>query len=79
MTTLVSLAPLRYIELFFSMLGSIYCFQEKPPYTLWGGLLIVPAVLSIIYEQRTQQAIKCKLQVRSVKKTKADKPNLLNG
>ena len=66
MTTLVSLAPLRYVELFFSMLSSIYCFQEWPPYALWGGLLIVPAVLAIIYEQQTQE-VNCKLQIRGVK------------
>lgn len=68
-TTLVSLAPLRYIELFFSMLSSMYCFQESPPYVLWGGGLIVPAVLAIIYEQQAQ-GVYGKWQLRGVKKTK---------
>lgn len=77
MTTLVSLAPLRYVELFFSMLGSIYCFQEQLPYRLWGGLLIVPAVLSIIHNQRIQR-VNGKLQAKNIKKPKEDQPNLRN-
>ena len=49
--SLVSLAPIRYLELLFSILASFLLFHEKPSYELWGGLLVIPAVLAIIYEQ----------------------------
>lgn len=53
-TSILSLAPLRYAELIFSCFISIFLFQEAPAYSvLLGGALIISSVLYITYVELT--------------------------
>lgn len=55
-TTLISLAPVRYLELPISIGASILLFDQKPQKELlFASLSIIPATLGIIYHQSIHQ------------------------
>ena len=57
-TSLVSLAPMRYIEVLFAILTDLVFFQESPSSeALLRVLFVIPSMLWVLYDehQRTQQ------------------------